>query len=254
MEQFSLKGKTAIVIGGSKGLGRGMAEGLAASGADVVICSRKQADLDIAAVEISQATEGNAVGIAADVSTQSGVTKLVDAVAEKFGHIDILINSAGLNIRKPALEFTEEDWDAVQNVQIKSVFFTCQAVARHMIEKGIQGKIINIASLSSVLGLKNMISYCSAKGAIVQMTKALATEWADYGINVNAIGPGYYETEMTKPLFSVPEKRAELFSRIPVKRFGQPQDLAGAAVFLASPASDYVTGQVIYVDGGWLAC
>lgn len=254
MEQFSLKGKTAIVIGGSKGLGKGMSAGLAAAGADVVICSRKQADLDAAAAELKELTGGNVVGIAADVKTKAGVDKLVAEVAERFGHIDVLINGAGVNIRKPALEFTEEDWDAVQDVQLKSVFLMCQAVAKHMVEKGIKGKIINIASLASTLGLANMISYCAAKGGVVQLTRGLAHELAESGINVNAIGPGYYETAMTKPLFAVPEKRAELFSRIPMKRFGIPEDLAGTAVFLASSASDYITGQVINVDGGWLAC
>ncbi len=254
MDQFSLKGKTVIAIGGSKGLGKGMAEGLALAGADVVISSRKQAELDKTAAELSAATKGSVVGIAADVSTKAGVDGLVAAVEERFGHIDILINGAGLNIRKSILDCTEEDWDAVQNVQIKSVFLMSQAVAHHMIKNQIHGKIINVASLTSQLGLKNMISYCCAKGAVVQLTKAMANELAEYGINVNAIGPGYYETEMTKPLFEVPEKRAELFARIPMKRFGLPQDLAGAATFLASPASDYVTGQVIYVDGGWLAC
>lgn len=254
MDQFSLKGKTVIAIGGSKGLGKGMAEGLALAGADVVISSRKQAELDKTAAELSAATGGNVVGIAADVSTKAGVDGLVAAVEERFGHIDILINGAGLNIRKSILDCTEEDWDAVQNVQIKSVFLMSQAVAHHMIKNKIHGKIINVASLTSQLGLKNMVSYCCAKGAVVQLTKAMANELAELNINVNAIGPGYYETEMTKPLFEVPEKRAELFSRIPMKRFGLPSDLAGAAIFLASSASDYVTGQVIYVDGGWLAC
>lgn len=254
MELFSLKGKTAIVIGGSKGLGYGMSSGLAAAGADVVLSSRKQADLDQAAAAMSAETGGNVVGIAADVSTKAGVDGLVSAVVERFGHIDILINSAGLNVRKAALDFTEEDWDAVQDVQLKSAFLTCQAVAQHMIEKGIHGRLINIASLLSQLGLKNMISYCAAKGGIVQLTKGLANELAQYGINVNAIGPGYYETEMTKPVFADPVRRAELFARIPMQRFGLPKDLAGAAIFLASDASSYVTGQVIYVDGGFLAC
>ena len=159
-----------------------------------------------------------------------------------------------MNKRFSALEFTEADWDIVQDTQLKYVFFMCQAVAKQMVEKGIKGKIINIASLTSELGLPNMISYCAAKGAIVQITKAMANEWAQYGINVNAIGPGYYETEMTAPLFKDEKRRAELFARIPQKRFGLPSDLAGAAVFLASEASDYVTGQVIYVDGGFLCC
>lgn len=252
---MSLKGKTAVVIGGSKGLGFGMATGLAQAGANVVLVSRNQGQLDEAAAKITGETSNdNVIGISADITAIENINALVEKVCDKFGQIDILFNGAGVNKRFSALEFTETDWDAVQDTQLKYVFFMCQAVARQMIEKGIKGKIINIASLTSQLGLPNMISYCAAKGAIVQITKAMANEWAQYGINVNAIGPGYYETEMTAPLFADEKRRAELFARIPQKRFGLPSDLAGAAVFLASEASDYVTGQVLYVDGGFLCC
>lgn len=252
---MSLKGKTAVVIGGSKGLGFGMATGLAQAGANVVLVSRNQGQLDEAAAKITGETSNdNVIGISADITAIENINALVEKVCDKFGQIDILFNGAGVNKRFSALEFTEADWDAVQDTQLKYVFFMCQAVARQMIEKGIKGKIINIASLTSQLGLPNMISYCAAKGAIVQITKAMANEWAQYGINVNAIGPGYYETEMTAPLFADEKRRAELFARIPQKRFGLPSDLAGAAVFLASEASDYVTGQVLYVDGGFLCC
>lgn len=254
MDIFLLQNKTAIVVGGSKGLGKGMATGLALAGAKVVLCSRTQNDLDAAAKEIAEKSGNpNVIGIAEDITTMEGINSLVSKTVEVYGQIDILVNAAGINIRKPALEFTEEDWDQVQNTQLKYVFFLSQAVARHMKDKGINGKIINIASLTSQLGLKNMISYCCAKGAIVQMTKAMANELAKDGINVNAIGPGYYETEMTKPLFENPEYRQNLLGRIPKDRFGIPEDLIGAAIFLASSASDYITGQVIYVDGGWLA-
>jgi NAD(P)-dependent dehydrogenase (short-subunit alcohol dehydrogenase family) len=251
---FSLKNKTAIVVGGSKGLGKGMAEGLAEAGANVVLCSRRQADLDQAAKEITEATgNANVIGISRDITSIDGINTLVNTVIDKYGQIDILINGAGVNVRKAALDFNEEDWDNVQDTQLKYVFFMCQSVAKHMKDKGIKGKIINIGSLTSELGLKNMISYCAAKGAIVQLTKALANELAEHGINVNAIGPGYYETEMTKPLFENPEYREGLLRRIPMDRFGFPEDLKGTAVFLASSASDYITGQIIYVDGGWLA-
>lgn len=252
---MSLNGKTAVVVGGSKGLGFGMATGLAQAGANVVLVSRNQGQLDDAAVKIKDETANeNVVGIAADITSIDNINRLVAKVCGKFGQIDILFNGAGVNKRFSALEFTEGDWDAVQDTQLKYVFFMCQAVAKQMVEKGIKGKIINIASLTSQLGLPNMISYCAAKGAIVQITKVMANEWAQYGINVNAIGPGYYETEMTAPLFADEQRRAELFARIPQKRFGLPSDLAGAAVFLASEASDYVTGQVLYVDGGFLCC
>lgn len=252
---MSLKGKTAVVVGGSKGLGFGMATGLAEADANVVLVSRNQGQLDDAAARISESTGNeNVVGISADITSLDNINTLVEKVCERFGQIDILINGAGVNKRFSALEFTEADWDAVQDTQLKYVFFMCQAVAKQMIEKGIKGKIINIASLTSTLGLPNMISYCAAKGAIVQITKAMANEWAQYGINVNAIGPGYYLTEMTAPLFADEKRKAELFGRIPQKRFGDPSDLAGAAVYLASEASDYVTGQVLYVDGGFLCC
>lgn len=253
--KFTLSGKTAIVVGGSKGLGYGMSTGLAEAGANVVLVSRHQDQLDAAAAEISKATSNeNVIGIATDITSVDNINGLVKKVCDKFGQVDILFNGAGVNKRFSALDFTEEDWDIVQNTQLKYVFFMCQAVARQMVEKGIKGKIINIASLTSQLGLPNMVSYCAAKGAIVQITKAMANEWAQYGINVNAIGPGYYETEMTAPLFKDEKRRAELFARIPQKRFGLPADLAGTAVFLASEASDYVTGQVVYVDGGFLCC
>lgn len=252
---FSLKEKTAIVVGGSKGLGFGMATGLAQAGANVVLVSRNQGQLDDAAAKISQETGNeNVVGFATDITSVENINGLIAKVCDKFGQVDILFNGAGVNKRFSALEFTEADWDVVQDTQLKYVFFMCQAVAKQMVEKGIKGKIINIASLTSQLGLPNMISYCAAKGAIVQITKAMANEWAQYGINVNAIGPRYYETEMTAPLFADEKRRAELFARIPQKKFGLPSDLAGAAVFLASEASDYVTGQVLYVDGGFLCC
>lgn len=253
MDLFSLKGKTAIVIGGGRGIGKAVATGFSDAGADVVISSRTQEQLDTSAKEISALTGGKVVGIAADVSTLKGVNALVEKVVKDFGHIDILLNAAGINVRGAALDFTEEGWDTVQNVQLKSVFFMSQAVARHMKEKGIRGKIINVASLTSVLGLKNMVSYACAKGAVVQLTKVLSNELAEYGINVNAFGPGYVKTEMTKAVFDDPERVKTLLSRIPMNRFGAPEDMIGAALFLASPASDYVTGQVVFVDGGFLA-
>jgi NAD(P)-dependent dehydrogenase (short-subunit alcohol dehydrogenase family) len=252
MDLFSLKGKTALVIGGSKGLCKGIATGFSQAGADVVISSRKQNELDAAAQEISSVTGGIVKGIAADITSVSACQELVDNVAAEFGHIDILVNGAGLNIRKSVLDYEEADWDKVMDVQIKYVFFMGQAVAKHMVANNIKGKIINIASLNSELGLKNMVAYVAAKGGIRQITKAMANELSEYGIGVNAIGPGYFETEMTKPLFQDPENVKRFLARIPVKKIGVPEDLIGTAVFLASNASDYVVGQTIYVDGGWL--
>ena len=252
MELFSLKGKNALVIGGSRGLGKGIAAGLVAAGAQVVISSRTQADLDAAAEDLKKAGPGSAVGIAVDICSTASIQDYVERCVAKVGHIDILVNCAGINRRGPALDFTEEDWDAVMDTQLKYVFFMCQAVGRHMRDKGIKGKIINIASLTSQLGFKNLIAYGAAKGAIAQITKGLANELAQYGICVNAIGPGYFETEMTKPLFQDPAMLQRFKDRIPMQHTGLPEDLAGAGVFLASSASDYMTGQTIYIDGGWL--
>jgi NAD(P)-dependent dehydrogenase (short-subunit alcohol dehydrogenase family) len=187
-----------------------------------------------------------------DVSRSSTFSAQVATIIEQCGQIDILVNAAGMNIRKPILEVTEADWDYLMSVQLKGVFFLSQAVAPYMIKQG-RGKIINIASLSSVIGLANISIYCAAKGGIAQLTKAMAVEWAKHGINVNAIGPGYYETPMTRPVFEDPERVNWMLSRIPLGRTGVPKDLAGAAVYLASDASNYVTGQILYVDGGWLA-
>ena len=248
---FSLENKAAIVVGGSKGIGKGIAEGLANAGASVVLTSRKQADLDTTAKEIAGSTGAKVIGIAADMSSLGEVQRLVGAAASEMGHIDILVNAAGINVRKSCLDFTEEDWDAVQNVQLKYVFFMCQTVAKHMVEKGIKGKLINIGSISSVIALNHMISYCAAKGGLVQMTKAFAMELAPYGICANVIAPGYTSTEMTKPIFSDPVKVAEMMPRIPLKRFGEIEDYAGLAVYLSSSSSDYLTGQLITVDGGW---
>jgi len=253
MELFSLKGKTALIIGGSKGLGEGIAQGLSEAGAIVVVSSRKQDDCDKAASKIQGKTGVMAIGIAADIATKEGVDGLVNAMVEKLGHIDILVNSAGINIRKPAIEYTVEDWDKVQNVQLKGVFLSCQAVGKHMIENGIRGKIINISSINArIVARPNIVSYIAAKGAVMQMTKALAVEWAQYGICVNAIAPGFFETSMTKVLFEDPATREEMFRHIPVKRFGNPDtDLSGMAVYFASETSNYTTGQIIYIDGGY---
>jgi len=252
LEIFNLKDKTAVVCGASRGLGKGMAKALASAGADVVLASRSENVLKEVAEEISEETGSKAFPVVYDITKMEDADKLVQKTMAEFGKIDILVNAAGMNIRKPVIEVTEKDWDTIMSIQLKGVFFTCQAVAKEMIKQG-SGKIINTASLTSVIGLPNICIYGAAKGAIVQMTKGMAVEWAKHNINVNAIGPGYYKTEMTKALFEDEEKLKGLMSRIPMGRTGLSQDLAGTVVFLASDASDYITGQVVYVDGGWLA-
>lgn len=250
---FSLEGKAAVVVGGTRGIGRGVAKGLAMAGAKLVISNNSEEECKRTAEELAAETGAETIGIAADVTVLSSLKNLVRRAVETFGHIDILVNSAGVNIRKDSIDFTEHDWDIVQDIQTKGTFFTCQAAARYMLENNIHGKIINICSIDAkCVSRTNIISYMTAKGGVANMTRALAAEWADKGICVNAIGPGYFETEMTKALFEDPVSRKELFEHIPQKRFGDPyRDLAGAAVYLASDLSDYMTGQLLLIDGGY---
>ena len=248
---FDLSGKVAIVIGGSRGLGRGMATGLLNAGASVVVASRNAQAVEQAAKEMSEETGSVCKGIALDVTSIEAIKEFIGKVDKEFGRIDILINSAGINVRKPALEFEEEDWDKVTDTQLKYVFFMDRYVGNYMVEHQIKGRIINVGSISSMVGLKNIVAYVTSKGGILQMTKALANEWAQYGITVNAIGPGYCFTEMTRPLLSKQGVKDKYEERIPMGRLGEPEDMATTAVYLASDASSYVTGQMIYVDGGW---
>jgi len=251
LEKFSLSGKTAVVIGASRGLGHGMARALAEAGADLALVARTLSPLN----ELAEGMKGlnrKCLILPQDVSKLSEIEGMVNRVIEAFGKIDILINSQGTQVRKPALEMTEQDWDGLMSVNLKSVFFSCQAVGREMARQG-KGKIINVASLTSMIGLPNISIYGASKGGVAQLTKALAVEWAPHHINVNAVLPGYYKTALTEDLFKNEERAKWVLSRIPLGRTGLPEDLAGTVVFLSSEASDYVTGQIIPVDGGWLS-
>lgn len=251
MKIFDLTGKTALVTGGGRGLGRGIALALAEAGADVALTSRTEEELKVVSKEIESLSRRSFYQDL-DVRDANSMRSFVERIVEEQGHIDILVNAAGVNIRRPFLEITAEDWDFVMDINLRSVLLTSQLVIPHMAKMG-KGKIINFASLTSQIGLKDMAIYGASKGGVAQITKAMAVEFAEAGIQVNAIGPGYYRTNMTKPAFDDEARRQWLISRIPMRRTGEDHDLAGVSIFLASNASDYITGQTIYVDGGWLA-
>ncbi|MGG1660680.1 glucose 1-dehydrogenase [Brevibacillus sp. NRS-1366] len=251
MQLFELNGKTAIVTGGGRGLGRGIALGLAQAGADIALISRTRQELVETAAEI-EALGKKCLYQDMDIRDREALGQFVKQVAQEQGHIDVLVNGAGLNVRNTVLDTKEDDWDYVMDINLKSVLIASQTVIPYMQEQK-SGKIINIASLTSELGFKGMAAYCASKGGVAQLTKAMAVELAEDGICVNAIGPGYFRTKMTERLFQNDDTTKWMLSRIPLGRTGDYQDLCGTAIFLASTASDYITGQTIYVDGGWLA-
>ncbi|MBI1400250.1 2-dehydro-3-deoxy-D-gluconate 5-dehydrogenase KduD [Hyphomonas sp.] len=247
---FDLTGKVALVTGANTGLGQGLAVGLAAAGADIVAAGRSTPSETEAAVK---ALGRKFAFVPADFSKPSTAGDVAAKAETPFGPINILVNNAGTIKRNDALDFTESDWDEVMDVNLKSVFFLSQAVARSMVAGGDGGKIINIASMLSFQGGIRVASYTSSKSGVAGLTKLLANEWAKHGINVNAIAPGYFATNNTDALRADEKRNTEILGRIPAGRWGQPSDLAGAAVFLASGASDYVHGTILAVDGGWLA-
>jgi 2-deoxy-D-gluconate 3-dehydrogenase len=250
LDQFKLDGRTAIVTGASRGLGRSIAVGLAEAGADVALVHRSDGAETRRRIE---ALGRRCVSLRADLSDGGSVATIVGETVERLGGIDILINNAGIIRRAPLVEFTEKDWDDVMDVNIRSLFLLSQAVAKVMIGQGRGGKIVNVASLLSFQGGILVPSYTASKSAVLGLTRLLANELAPYGINVNAIAPGYMETDNTKPLREDPVRSKAILDRIPAGRWGSPDDLQGAAVFLASAASQYMHGYAIAVDGGWLA-
>ncbi|HEY1753053.1 MAG TPA: 2-dehydro-3-deoxy-D-gluconate 5-dehydrogenase KduD [Caulobacteraceae bacterium] len=247
---FDLSGKAALVTGANTGLGQGIAVGLARAGADIVAVGRSNADETCRAVE---AAGRRFAMVEADLATTGPVARVADEGWAAFGAIDILVNNAGAIRRADAVDFTEADWDAVMGVNLKTVFFLTQAIGRRMLERGAGGKVINVASLLSFQGGIRVASYTASKSGLAGLTRLLANEWAAKGVNVNAIAPGYFDTNNTEGLRADADRSRQILERIPAGRWGRPSDLAGAAVFLASAASDYVHGAVIPVDGGWLA-
>jgi len=252
LDKFNLKGKSGIVTGGGSGIGKGMAIGLVQAGAEVVISGRNLEKLESATEELRQ-SGGPIIPVKADMAIMSDIKELVDRTVNEFGKIDFLFNNAGIIRRNPCEDFPEEDWDDVLAINLKGPFFLAQAVARVMISQNRKGKIINTSSLIAVQGGKRVPAYAASKGGIDQLTKSMANDWAQYNIMVNAIGPGWVETDNTAPLRQDKQRFAEISGRIPLGRWAVPSDIAGPAVFLASEASDYITGQTIFVDGGWLS-
>lgn len=246
LDMFSLKGKVAVVTGSNTGLGQGICRAFVEAGAKVVGVSRRPS------TETAEMLGENFYNVLADLSSCDVIPKVVEGALEKFGRIDILVNNAGIIKRQDSIEFSEENWDTVMSVNLKTVFFLSQAVAKQFIKQGSSGKIINIASMLSYQGGIRVPSYTASKSAIRGITMTLSNEWAKYGINVNGIAPGYMATNNTQQLRQDEERSADIFARIPAGRWGTPADLEGAAVFLASAASDYVNGFTLAVDGGWL--
>lgn len=249
--QFSLEGKVAVVTGSGRGLGKGIAVALAAAGADIIgVVNTSRSTETQEAVEASGRSYYE---LQEDLSLPGAPASVITRAAAINGHVDILVNNSGIIKRNDSLEFTEEEWDLVVDLNLKSVFFLCQAFARQVLKQGTPGKIINIASMLSYQGGVRVPSYTAAKSGVRGITMTLANEWAGKGINVNAIAPGYMATDNTESLRDNPQRAAGILARIPAGRWGTPEDLGGAAVFLASRASDYVNGFTIAVDGGWLA-
>ena len=250
LDMFSLKGKVAVVTGANTGLGQGMCVALAQAGADVAGVARRDCDETRKLVEENGA---RFLQIKADLSSMEPIEQIIKETVGHFGHMDILVNNAGIIKRNDAIDYTEEEWDSVVFINQKFTFFLCQAAAKQFIAQKSGGKIINIASMLSYQGGIRVPSYTASKSAVLGLTRAMANEWAQYNINVNGIAPGYMATNNTEALRNDDGRNEEILSRIPAKRWGTPQDMAGAVVYLASAASDYVNGFTLAVDGGWLA-
>jgi len=247
---FSLEGQVALVTGANTGLGQGVAVGLARAGADIVAVGRSAPD---ETAELVAAAGRKLHAVSADLSTTEPIRRIVLEAYAAAGRLDVLVNNAGMIRRADALDFTEEDWDAVIDTNLKSAFFLSQGVARRWVDARRGGKIINIVSMLSFQGGVRVPSYTASKSGLAGLTRLLANEWAGKGVNVNAIAPGYFATNNTEALRADEGRSREILARIPAGRWGRPEDLAGAAVFLASGASDYMHGAIVPVDGGWLA-
>jgi 2-deoxy-D-gluconate 3-dehydrogenase len=250
LNSFNLEGKVAIVTGCDTGLGQGMALGLADAGCDIVGVNIVE---PTETIELMKNTGRKFIDIRANLMKLDDIPSIIDRAVTELGRIDVLVNNAGIIRRNDAIDFSEQDWDDVMDINVKSVFFMSQAVAKQMISQGEGGKIINIASMLSFQGGIRVPSYTASKSGVMGITRLMANEWASHGINVNAIAPGYMATNNTAALRADEERNNAILERIPAARWGKPEDLAGPCVFLASTASDYINGYTIAVDGGWLS-
>lgn len=248
---LELNGKVAVVIGGTSGIGRAIAHGLAEAGADVVPTSRRMEQVEQAAREIEERGR-RTLRAASDVSDRASLENILNESVKVFGKVDILVNSAGRTKRAPTLAFTEEDWGSILETNLTGTLRACQIFGRHMIERE-YGRIINIASLSSFVALYEVAAYSASKAAVASLTKSLAVEWAAHGVNVNAIAPGVFRTALNQKLLDDTKRGREFLLRTPMRRFGRVEELVGASIFLASDAASFVTGEILVVDGGFLA-
>lgn len=248
---LSLEGKRALVFGGTSGIGKSIALGLAEAGADVVPVSRRAEEVSKTAAEI-RALGRRTLELTADVTRREDIQRVVDRMLKEGGRIDILVNSAGTTKRVPSLELSDEDWNRILNINLNGTWYACQMVGRVMKEQR-YGRIINIASIGSFLSLHEATPYCASKGAIAMLTRCLGTEWVKYNITVNALAPGVFETDLNRDLIHEPGRKASIMANTPMRRFGNLEEMKGAAIFLASDSSSFVTGEILCVDGGFLA-